>query len=196
MHRSTIMLAATAVSLAAGTAVAQQALPKGYRMHKPFVQTTPAPRLTPGVVAPCRANPAIRSLTLTKVGGDPRKIQATIEVVNSSRDSWRSGPSQQNVTLTLTNGSSNRKYTVTRPLPGNAAPGAVMLRYTTPVVTDAFDTFEFSGSADVQISYDPDIAIDGNSCNDDANPADNRKQLDWRSIAPFLGNRSATSRTW
>jgi hypothetical protein len=200
MYRSSIILAAGTVALLAGTVAAAeqpgQTLPTGQRPYKPAIRATPTAVPTPRVPVACKVDPAVRSLTLTKVGGDKRRIQATIEVVNLGPDSWRSGVRQQTVTLTLRNGNTGAVYTRSFPLPATAARGAVMLRHTTPVLNDPFDTFEFAGTADVSIAYDPDIAIDGNNCNDDTNPGNNGKRLVTSDIQAFLGNTTITSRTW
>ncbi|MEG3181847.1 hypothetical protein [Sphingomonas sp. LT1P40] len=164
-------------------------------MHKPLVRTTPIPRLTPEPFRPCRVDPQIRSITLTKVGGMKNKIQVSFDVYNNGSTAWRSGANQQNVTLCVRNGSTGAVYTVTRALPAGAPAGGRMLTFTTPVIPNAFDTFEFSGTVDVQISYDPDIAIDGNKCNDDTNSANNRREISARMVQAFLGE-TRSSRTY
>lgn len=200
MHRSSMILAASAVALLAGTVAAAQqpgqSQPTGQRAYKPVIRTTPTAAPTPRGPIVCKVDPAVRAITLTKVGGNKRRIQATIEVVNLGPDTWRSGPRQQTVTLTLRNGNTGGVYTRSFPLRSPAARGAVMLRHTTPVLNDPFDTFEFAGTAEVSIAYDPDIAIDGNKCNDDANSGNNGKKLVTSDIQAFLGNTTITSRTW
>lgn len=188
MHRSTLMLAAAAVVL--GGAAAPQITPKTPLTPKP--RLTPKPLLTPA--AGCRVDPAVTSITLTKVGGSKERIIVAFEVVNQGRSAWSSGPGQQNVTLTVRNGSSGRAFTVTRPLPERAAAGARMLSFTSPVIPNAFDTFEFGGTVDVQIGYDPDIAIDSRPCNNDANAPNNRRQVTTAQVNGFLGATATTQR--
>lgn len=191
MLRSSMMLAAGAAALLVGPiATAQDSntgLATGKRQHKPILRTSPTGLPTP-ITPACHVDPAITSVTLTKSGGIKEKIIVAFEVTNLGRSAWRSGANQQNVTLTVRNGNTGRTYTVTRPLPASAAPGARMLTFTSPVIPNAFDTFEFSGTVDIQIAYDPDIAIDGNRCNDDANPGNNRKQVTDRQVSAFLAS--------
>ena len=200
MLRSTVILAAGAVALLAGSATAAQeaatGLPTGKRQHKPILRTSPTTLPTPrATITPaCQVDPAITSITLTKSAGAKEKIIVAFEVTNLGRSAWSSGAGQQNVTLTVKNGNTGRSYTVTRPLPTRAAAGARMLSFTSPVIPNAFDTFEFSGTVDVQIAYDPDIAIDANRCNDDSNPSNNRKQITDRQVSAFLASPRATMR--
>lgn len=187
MLRPTLILAAAIVL---GAAAAPQIQPKTPLTPQP--RLTPKPLLTP---APgCRVDPAITSITLTKVGGSKERIIVAFEVVNQGRSAWSSGPGQQNVSLKVRNGNTGREFTTTRPLPERAAAGGRMLSFTSPVIPNAFDTFEFGGTVDVQIGYDPDIAIDARPCNNDANAANNRKQITTRQVNGFLNAAAATQR--
>lgn len=142
--------------------------------------------------APCVVDPAIESITLTKTK-TPGAIKVGYVIKNKGTSAWSSGSGQQNVTLTVKNGNTGRiTHTSTKPLPTSAAAGARMLSFTTPIINNALDTFEFSGSVDLQIAYDPDIAIDGRKCNDDANSANNRKTLGHAELSAFLGGAAGT----
>ncbi|WP_447727532.1 hypothetical protein [Sphingomonas koreensis] len=188
MHRPTLMLAAVAVAL--GGAAAPQIMPKTQLTPQP--RLTPKPLLTPA--AACRVDPAIAWVTLTKAGGSKERIIVAFEVVNQGRSAWSSGAGQQNVSLVVRNGSTGRQFSVTRPLPERAAAGGRMLAYTSPIIPSAFDTFEFGGTVDIQIGYDPDIAIDARPCNNDANASNNRKQITAREINGFLNTAATTQR--
>jgi len=187
MHRSPLLLAA---ALVLGTAATPQITPKTPLTPQP--RLTPRPLLTPA--AGCRVDPAVTSITLTKAGGSKERIIVAFEVVNQGRSAWSSGPNQQNVSLTVRNGSSGHEFRVTRPLPERAAAGGRMLSFTSPVIPNAFDTFEFGGIVDVQIGYDPDIALDSRPCNNDADATNNRKQVTPRQINGFLNAAAATQR--
>lgn len=187
MYRSTLLLAA---ALILGAAAAPQITPKTPLTPQP--RLTPAPLLTPA--AGCRVDPAVTSITLTKAGGNKERIIVAFEVVNQGRSAWSSGPNQQSVSLKVRNGSTGREFTATRPLPERAAAGGRMLSFTSPVIPNAFDTFEFGGTVDVQISYDPDIALDSRPCNNDADAGNNRRQVTTRQINGFLNAAAATQR--
>lgn len=144
------------------------------------------------VPAPCVVDPAIESITLTKTK-TPGNITVKYVIKNKGTSAWSSGSNQQNVSLIVKNGNTGRTtYSGVRPLPGSAAVGAQMLSFTTPLIVNAIDTFEFSGSVDVQIGYDPDILIDAKKCNDDANSANNRKTLGHAELTAFLGGSTAS----
>jgi hypothetical protein len=195
MIRSTLTLAATAAAIALGGAASSQVTGpqiKDKAKVLPTPRITPTPRFT--VTPACQVDPAITAVTLTKSGGIKEKIIVGFEVRNLGRSAWSSGANQQNVTLTVKNGNTGREYRVTRPLPARAAPGARMLAFTSPVIANAFDTFEFSGTVSLQIAYDPDIRLDGNRCNDDSNAANNLKQITDRQVSAFLNGTPATQR--
>ena len=62
-------------------------------------------------------------------------------------------------------------------------------------IANAFDTFEFSGTVEMSLSFDPDIAIDSNPCNNDANAANNTFSIDSAGVQAFLAG-TARSRTF
>lgn len=195
MLRSTVMLAAAAAAIALGGAASGQVTGPQIQDKArvlPTPRITPTPRFT--ATPACHVDPAITAVTLTKSGGIKEKIIVAFEVKNLGRSAWSSRANQQNVTLTVKNGNTGRTYTVTRPLPARAAAGGRMLAFTSPVIPNAFDTFEFSGTVSVQIAYDPDIALDGNRCNDDAEMSNNLKQLSDRQVSAFLASPRATMR--
>jgi len=61
-----------------------------------------------------------------------------------------------------------------------------MQRFTTPLIRNAFDDFEFGGHVALSISYDPDIFIDGNRCNDDSNAGNNTFRIETGEILAFM----------
>lgn len=195
MTQKQISLAGIAILLASGTAMAQiqprEPLPTqqhtlpGGRPLEPKVKVT----------APCRVDPRIGAITLAKVSAKSTSVQITFEVINGGPSAWSSGANQQTVTIMARNNNSGAVYRESKPLAANAASGARMLYHTTPTIHDAFDNFEFGGTVDVSIAYDPDIYADGNSCNDDTNPANNRKTIDYRAILTFM-NGSRLSQTF
>jgi|CXWL01.1.fsa_nt_gi hypothetical protein len=177
----------------AGSALAQVQLPPG-------TQITPAPRfpLPPGTPLPtipaaCHVDPAIVSITLTK-GALRGQVRISYEIRNLGRSAWRSGANQQGAHLIAHNGNTGTDFINHRPLPGAAAAGARMTLYTSPLINNAFDDFEFGGHVDLSIGYDPDIAIDGNTCNDDANAANNRKRIENAAILGFMRGTARTQR--
>lgn len=182
MRRSIITLTAAAIALAAGgTAMAQSDLPQAKFTPRPL------PTPLPGPVLRCQVDPAIGRVTLTKTAR-PGEVTVYYEVVNRGANAWSAGANQANVTLNVRNGNTGRSFSETRNLPTSAAAGSVMLRRITPVIPGAFDTFEFSGTVDLAIAYDPDIRIDANRCNDDSNMANNRKSITSRQIQAFLAS--------
>lgn len=133
----------------------------------------------------CVADPAIVSVTLTK-GARRGQVSISYVVANAGASSWRSGANQQAVYLNAVNANTGRAFTTTRTLTGSAASGAVMQRFTTPMIANAFDDLEFGGHVDLMLSYDPDIAIDGNCANDDRNAGNNRVHIDNGEILAFM----------
>jgi hypothetical protein len=133
----------------------------------------------------CHPDPAITGVMLTK-GSAPLQVQISYTITNVASSAWHSGTNQQNVTLTAHNANTNHTFTDTRPLPGDAAGGAQMLNFTTPMIDGAFDNFEFGGFLDLRISYDPDILLDSNPCNNDANLGNNHFRLENSQILGFM----------
>lgn len=179
----------------AGAAMAQDRLPAN-------IEAVPGGRLpagatprglTPWAPARCQVDPAVASVTLTK-GSRPGSVSASYEIVNRGRSAWTSGARQQVVQLAVTNGSSARARRVSRPLTDNAGAGATMQTYTSVTMANAFDV-EFAGTVEVAIAYDPDIAIDGNTCNDDSSSGNNQLLVDSAEVQAFMQG-TATSRTF
>ena len=171
--------------LLAGSALAQVQLPPG-------TQIRPGPSLPPGTPTPtiplaiaCNVDPAIVSVTLTK-GSRARQVRIRYEIRNLGRSAWASGANQQGAHLVAHNGNTGRDFTNHRPLPGATPAGARMTLFTSPFINEAFDDFEFGGHLDLAITYDPDIVIDGNACNDDANAANNHLRIENAAILGFM----------
>lgn len=155
----------------------------------PGIPTRPSGGATIG--SACRVDPAFRSIVLTKNRSGSR-ISLRILVVNRGTSAWASAPGQAVVNWQLRNGSSGQVQGGSANLATAAGPGAVMMNYSTPNYTQPFDTFEFSGTVTASIVYDPDIAIDGNRCNDDRNMANNTVTLSSDQIQSFLAGTSLT----
>ena len=132
----------------------------------------------------CSVDPAITRITLVK-GKTPGSARVTVDTRNIGPSAWRSGPRQQILSLSVRNGASG-------PLAASAAPGASMGSFTTPMIANAFDSFEFRGMVKATISYEPDIGIDGNACNDDSNATNNVKEVSDGQVADFLASKSGT----
>ena len=181
---SVISVAAT-VSIAASAMAAPPLPPSGIRPG-PSITT---PKIIPSVV--CNVDPAVASITLTK-GGRRGQVQVTYEIVNRGRSAWRSGANQQGVHLRAVNGNTGGVFADDRVLTGSAAAGASMLRVTTRMIENAFDDFEFGGHVELAITYDPDIFIDGNKCNDDANMANNTFRVENGDILAFMKGTART----
>lgn len=179
----------------AGAAIAQDRVPYDFR-------PVGADRLPGGVThrdfsplrpVRCQVDPAVASVTLTK-GSRPGSVSASYEIVNRGRSDWASGARQQVVQLAVTNGSSSRARRVSRPLTASAGAGATMQTYTSVTMANAFDV-EFGGDVEVAITYDPDIYIDGNNCNDDASSTNNQFRIENAEVMAFMRG-TATSRTF
>lgn len=182
-------------TLLAGAAIAQDRLPYDFRpIGADRLPSGVTPRdLSPLRPARCQVDPAVASVTLTK-GSRDGSVSARYEIVNRGRSAWTSGPRQQVVQLAITNGSSSRARHFSSPLTGNAGAGATMLTFTSVTVANAFDV-EFAGTVEVAVTYDPDIYIDGNTCNDDSNSRNNQLRIDSAEVLAFMQG-TATSRTF
>ncbi len=177
-----------------GAAVAQERLPSGIQIVPPRLPTDVLPQTGPRLPALCQVDPAVASVTLTK-GSRRGQVSVSYEIVNRGRSAWSSGPRQQGVNLEAHNGNTGRTYRNHQAMTGSAAAGGTMLRFSSPYIRNAFDDFEFGGHVAVSISYDPDIYIDGNNCNDDSNAANNQVRIENAEILAFMRG-SATSRTF
>lgn len=177
------------VSIAA-TAMAGPITPKGVTpVHK-----LPDGFVRPGIALGCVVDPTIASVTLTK-GARRGEVRISYVIVNAGASAWRSGANQQGVHLRAVNGNTGGVFSSDRPLTGSAAAGAVMQRFTSPMIRNAFDDFEFGGHVELAVTYDPDIYIDGNRCNDDSNADNNTVRIENGEILAFM-NGAATSRTF
>jgi hypothetical protein len=197
MFRTTVSVASViatvsiAASALAGPITPQSIKPLPYR---------PSPTLLgpvfpgPAPLAICDVDPAIASITLTK-GARAGDVRVTYEVVNRGRAAWRSGAGQQVVLVKTVNGNTGETFDLNRALPTSAGSGATMQRGATPMIAHAFDSFEFGGTVDVSVVYDPDIYIDGNACNDDRRSGNNTASIDAASVFAFVSG-AATSRTF
>jgi hypothetical protein len=196
MFRTTVSVASViaTVSIAASAfagPITPQIKPLPYRPGP----VLPGPVL-PGPVLPaiCDVDPAVASITLTK-GARQGEVRISYEIVNRGRSAWRSGSGQQVVSLKAVNGNTGETYDLDRALTTSAAGGATMLRASTPMLSYPFDTFEFGGTVDVAIAYDPDILIDANCCNDDRRSGNNTASIDSATVFAFVKG-SATTRTF
>lgn len=195
MHKSLIVAALTA-ALFAGVAAAQVQLPPG------AVRPTPQQQLPPGATPRIRpacgggVDLAITNATLYKLSR-PGDARVEFEIYNLGPGEWNSGARQQMANLVVRNGASGHEYTMTQvPIGGRRfASGARVGRVISTPIASAFDTFEFSGAVEMSLSFDPDIAIDGNDCNNDANASNNTFSIDSAGVQAFLGG-SASSRTF
>ena len=191
MFRTILSVAGVVATVSiASSAMAGPITPKGI---KP-VATVPAGVRLPQLSLYCTVDPAIVSVTLTK-GARRGQVQISYEVVNAGASAWRSGANQQGMHLRAVNANTGGVFAIDRALTGSAGPGATMQRFSTPMINNAFDDFEFAGSLDLRIGYDPDILIDGNRCNDDADTANNVVHLDNGDILGFM-NGPARSQTF
>src|SRR3990167_6220382 len=191
MSRTIISVASVIATVSiAASAMAVPIAPKGITPAHPL----PAGTTFPTLWLTCTVDPSIVSVTLTK-GARRGQVRISYVVANAGSSAWRSGANQQGVHLRAVNANTGGVFASDRPLTGAAAAGATMQRFTTPMIENAFDDFEFAGSLDLRIGYDPDILIDGNRCNDDANTANNEFHLDNGDILGFM-NGAARSRTF
>lgn len=139
----------------------------------------------------CSVDPAITRITLVE-GKTPGSARVTVDTRNIGPSAWRSGPRQQVLSLSVRNGASGAVSAHSWPLAASAAAGASMGSFTTPMIANAFDSFEFRGMVKATISYEPDILIDGNACNDDSNATNNVKEVSDGQVADFLASKSGT----
>lgn len=195
--RTLISASAFVLALAAGSAAQAQiqSLPQAGPQATPQVQeplrNLPLPIPPGGFMTACRVDPAISRVTLFKTSTGS-SIRLAVEVINRGTSTWTAGANQALVNWQLRNNNTGQVQGSSRALATSARAGARMLSYSTPYYRNAFDTFEFGGNVTVSIAYDPDIAIDGNRCNDDANIANNTVTISNEQVAAFLGGRSSS----
>lgn len=190
--KALITMAGFALALST-PAAAQYAPPPGGQWNVP-AQSNLRPEVRERLAESlCSVDPAVTAVTITKLGRNQYRV--AYEIANRGRSAWRSGSNQQNVLLTTRNGSSGRTFSDVQSLTGSAGARSTMARYSSPAISDALDDFEFGGLVEVSIAYDPDIAIDGNRCNDDSNSGNNTLAVEGEALMAFLKSR-ATSRTF
>jgi len=158
------------------------------------IATLPAGARLPAPLLICDVDPSIVSVTLTK-GARRGQVQISYVIANAGASSWRSGANQQGVHLQAVNANTGGVFSSDRALTRAAAARAPIQRFTTPAIHNASDDFEFAGHLDLRIGYDPDILIDGNRCNDDADTANNTFRLENGDILAFM-NGAARSQTY
>jgi len=186
--RKLFLAAGLAATLMAGGAVAQIQGPQG-----PITQ----PRLPPGtttpqITAPCRVDLAITSITLTKLSR-PGYARVDFEVVNLGPSAWNSGANQQLANLVVHNNNTGADYTLSVPFGGRRIARnerAALVRSTT--IANAWDTHEFGGTVSASLAFGPDNAIDGNTCNDDTNAANNTFNLTTEQVWAFVASARTT----
>ena len=199
MHK-TLIIAALAAALFAGAAAAQVQLPPGTPRPTPQQQlppgTTPRPELQIRPACGGAVDLAITSATLYKLS-TPGSARVEFDIYNLGPGEWNSGARQQMANLVVRNGASGAEYTMTGvPIGGRRfARGARVGRVVSTPIANAFDPFEFSGTVEMTLSFDPDIAVDSNACNNDANAANNTLRIDSAGVQAFLGS-TASSRTF
>lgn len=172
--------------IAAGGALAQVQRPPG----APPIE--PAPTVPLGTpMLTCNVDLDVTSVTLTKTS-TPGAVRVTYEIHNVGRSAFASSAGQQQATLAVRNNNTGNVVTRTRALGTRAAAGARLARVSTSTIANAFDTHEFAGTVDVSIAFDPDIAIDGNACNDDANAANNRLTITTEQVWAFISGSASS----
>lgn len=187
-----IFAAALLALLATGAASAQIQVPQGQipQQQQQLPQgATVRPELQ--IRPPCggTVDLAIVSATLNKLTR-PGDARVEFEVRNVGPGSWEAAPGQVIANLAVRNGASGATYTLNVPIAGRRyAPGERVARVQSTAIANAFDTFEFSGYVDMSLSFDPDIAIDSNRCNDDSNSTNNSFRVDDRGVQAYLSGR-------
>jgi hypothetical protein len=191
MFRTTVSVASVIATVSiAASAMAGPITPRTFQPGP----SLPAGATLPGFTLGCVVDPSIASVTLTK-GARRGEVRISYVITNAGSSAWRSGANQQGVHLRAVNGNTGGVFASDRALTGAAAAGAVMQRFTTPLIRNAFDDFEFGGHVELAVTYDPDIYIDGNRCNDDADAGNNTFRIENGDILAFM-NGAATSRTF
>ena len=185
MHKS-LLAASLAAALSLGAASAQ--VPGGA-----ITPARPDLRIRPACGG--RVDLAITSATLFKLAR-PGSVRVEFDIYNLGPGEWNSG-AQQVANLVAHNGASGRDYTMTS-VPVGArrfAAGERVAHVVSTPINGAFDPLEFGGTVQMTLSFDPDILLDSNPCNDDANPANNTFAIDSAGVQSFLSD-AAPSRTF
>jgi len=182
--QKSILVAACAALLLADSADAQVQLPPNQTLPQ---GTTPQLRLP----APCRVDLAITSITLYKLS-TPGSVRVEYDVVNLGPSEWNSRAGQQFANLTTHNNAGGRAdYTLSVPFGARRiARNERAARVVSTPIANAFDAHEFAGTVHAYLSFDPDIALDGNACNDDTNAANNEFRLSTEQVWGFLSSRA------
>jgi len=180
---------------------------EGAFMHKPLFAASLAAALSlgaasaqvsSGAITPVRPDLRIRaacggsvdlaitSATLFKLAR-PGSARVEFDIYNLGPGEWNSG-AQQVANLVVHNGASGHDYTMTSvPIGGRRfAAGERVGHVVSPPVNSAFDPLEFAGTVQMTLSFDPDILLDSNPCNDDSNPANNTFAIDSAGVQSFL----------
>lgn len=152
--------------------------------------TSPKPRLDPPKLT-CNVDLAIGQITLSK-GKSAGSVVVAVETRNVGSSVWQSGSKQQALNVVVKNGNTGNVSDHSWDLPGSGAAGSRLATNTTPLIPEAFDTFEFSGTVEARIAYDSDILLDSNACNDDRNSSNNLMVVTSKQVAEFLGSTATT----
>ena len=130
------------------------------------------PKVDPSKVRLLTAKPDL-AITAVSVRRSPNlgKTNVRVSVKNVGRAHWRSAPNQQ-VVMAYINGKS---YVVSRNI--KSLDASKTRKFVVEVPSQWAVGLEFVPDVDVRIVFDPDIRLDGNRANDDANPANNRRVL-------------------
>lgn len=185
MHKSLFAAGLAALLLAAPVA----AQPQTQVPITPQQPQLPSPRPIP---VACRVDLAITSITLTKLSR-PGYARVEFEVVNLGPSAWNSGAGQQLANLVVHNNNTGADYTLSVPFGARRiARNERAARVQSTTIANAWDTHEFGGTVQASLSFDPDIAIDGNACNDDTNPANNTFSLTHAQVWAFIGSSRTT----
>jgi len=143
-----------------------------------------------GRILMCAPDPAIESVTLTKlfVPGHPeRPTGVTVSyVVRNKGLRWNDPAGAIGGVYFTTHNATRDTFSIHQNLPVAAAPGAVMVSYTSPTIGPDFGADEFVGFVDVRLLYNPDDNLDGNPCNDDQNANNNVVRIEDGALTGFL----------
>lgn len=153
-------------------------------------RVTSAKRATPkpGVVTPrCKIDLGIGQVFVSKAGTSGASgITINTLIMNHGTGTWKSRPGQQILVLALRNESTGKMTTIREPIPAGPTAGRNVMNYSSPVLHNVFDGFEFGGSIEIRIEYDPDIRSDAEPCNDDTNASNDHRVIPASRLTPFL----------
>jgi hypothetical protein len=146
----------------------------------------------------CRPDPAIVSITLTKLGPTHpgRATEITISyVVRNLGTQWHDTSGRAGMAILTVQDGSGRTNTAQQYFPRDTAPGAIMISSMPYRSITNFGSDEFVGYVAVSLRYDPDDSTDGNPCNDDNNMGNNEFRISGSNLTGFMFG-SASSRTF